>query len=972
MITHPAFTLQRDEQIPEINGRALFYLHKKTGAQILSVINADENKVFGVTFRTPPENSNGVAHIMEHSVLCGSRKYPVKEPFVELLKGSLYTFLNAMTYPDKTIYPVASTNKQDFYHLVDVYLDAVFFPRITPQILQQEGWHYELEKPGDQLSYKGVVFNEMKGAYSSPDRAIYQYSRQSLFPNTIYAVDSGGDPKEIPNLTYDYFSNFHKTYYHPSNAFIFFYGDDDPAKRLEILDEYLAEFQHQSINVEIALQPRFDKPRYFSHPYIAPRDSDLSKKNIVTVNWLFNEELDPIENLRLEIFDQVLMGNPAAPLWKALIDSGLGEDLSMHGFSSSIRESYFSTGLRNIALDDVQKVEEIIFDTLTDLSNSGIPKATIEAAMNTVEFRLRENNTGSTPRGLLLMIRSLSLWLYGGDPLAPLGFEKPLQQIKDDLAKNPRMFEEMIDKYFLNNPHRTTVVLKPDSQFASRDEAQEKARLMQVQKEMNEADLQKIIEQTKLLRDLQNLSDKPEDLAKIPRLKLSDLEKNHKPIPIEVIKHQQMDILFHDLFTSGVLYMTLGFDLRQIPRHLLQYTRLFGRAMLEMGTQKESFVELSERIGRDTGGISQSPLSYSRKNSQSAAAWLMFDGKTTAAQTPKLLSILQDLLMLPNFSDKERFRQIVLDAKSSKESALSNSGHSVVRTRLGACFTEAGWFNEEISGLNYLFFLRELAERIDNDWNAVQADLQTFHKALINKNAAICNITIDAANWRHIQSTLVDFLDMLPAHNPVIHNWQMTLSDGFEGFSIPAKVNYVGKAANIYDSGYKFHGSALVANKLVRTGWLWNRVRVQGGAYGAFCSFNRRSGVLGFLSYRDPNLLETLNNFDQTGNFLRSADVNHEELTKSIIGVIGDLDGYELPDEKGYTAMLRYLIGETDEEMQVLRDQVLSTSVAHFNQYAEAVDYVKNHGIVAVAGSKETLNEANLQHANFLKIMKVL
>ena len=271
-----------------------------------------------------------------------------------------------------------------------------------------------------------------------------------------------------------------------------------------------------------------------------------------------------------------------------------------------------------------------------------------------------------------------------------------------------------------------------------------------------------------------------------------------------------------------------------------------------------------------------------------------------------------------------------------------------------------------------MFFLRELAERIDNDWNAVQADLQTFHKALINKNAAICNITIDAANWRHIQSTLVDFLDMLPAHNPVIHNWQMTLSDGFEGFSIPAKVNYVGKAANIYDSGYKFHGSALVANKLVRTGWLWNRVRVQGGAYGAFCSFNRRSGVLGFLSYRDPNLLETLNNFDQTGNFLRSADVNHEELTKSIIGVIGDLDGYELPDEKGYTAMLRYLIGETDEEMQVLRDQVLSTSVAHFNQYAEAVDYVKNHGIVAVAGSKETLNEANLQHANFLKIMKVL
>ncbi len=972
MTTHAAFTLQRDEQIPELNGRARFYLHKQTGAQVLSISNDDENKVFGATFRTPPENSNGVAHIMEHSVLCGSRKYPVKEPFVELLKGSLYTFLNAMTYPDKTIYPVASTNRQDFYNLIDVYLDAVFFPRITPEILQQEGWHYELEKPGDPLSYKGVVFNEMKGAYSSPDRAIYQYSRQSLFPDTIYAVDSGGDPREIPGLTYDYFLNFHKTYYHPSNAFLFFYGDDDPAIRLKMLDEYLSQFHRKNVDVEIALQPRFDKPRAFTFPYIAPRDSNLSKKGIVTVNWLLSDQLDHIEDLRLGIFDHVLMGNPAAPLWKALIDSGLGEDLSMHGFSSSIRESYFSTGLRNIDLQDAGKVEKIIFDTLNDLVKSGIPKATVEAAMNTVEFRLRENNTGSTPRGLSVMLRALSLWLYGGDPIVPLGFEEPLRQIKDDLAKNPRMFEEMIERYFLKNSHRTTVVLEPDPQLAARDESLEKARLTRVQKEMSDADLKKVIEQTKRLHDLQTAPDAPEDLAKIPRLTLNDLEKFHKPIPIDVTRHGQTEILFHDLFTSGILYLTLGFDLRQIPRQLLPYTRLFGRAMLEMGTQKESFVELSERIGRDTGGISQSPLSYSRKDSKRAAAWLMFDGKTTVGQTAQLLSILKDILLLPNFSDKERFRQIVLDAKSGKESALANSGHSVVSTRLGACFTEAGWFNEEISGLNYLFFLRKLAEQIDTDWSAVQADLQAFHNALINQNAAICNITVDAANWQQIQPALNEFLNTLPARKPELEDWEIELSNGFEGISIPAKVNFVGKAANIYDSGYEFHGSALAANKLVRTGWLWNRVRVQGGAYGAFCSFNRRSGVLGFLSYRDPNLLETLQNFDQTSNFLRSADVNRDELTKSIIGVIGALDAYELPDEKGYTAMLRYLIGETDEEMQILREEVLSTSVEHFRQYADAVEYVKNNGIVAVAGSKEALAEANSRQGNFLKIMKVL
>ncbi len=972
MITHPQFTLEREVRVPEINGVAYYYIHKDTGAGVLSVVNDDENKVFGITFRTPPENSSGVAHILEHSVLCGSRKYPVKEPFVELLKGSLYTFLNAMTYPDKTVYPVASTNVQDFYHLVDVYLDAVLHPRITPEIFQQEGWHYELPDPAAPLSYKGVVYNEMKGAYSSPDRAIYHYSRQSLFPDTIYAVDSGGDPKEIPGLTYEYFKNFHQTYYHPSNAYVFFYGDDDPQRRLEILADYFQGFGRQHIYAPIALQPRFKKPRRFTFPYIAGEEGDLSQRTIVTVNWLLSDSLDPVENLRLGLFDQVLIGNTASPLWKALIDSGLGEDLSAHGMSSGLRQSYFSTGLRNIAGADADRVEAVILDTLERLVREGIAKPTIDSAVNTVEFRLRENNTGSTPRGLSLMLRSLSAWLYGGDPIEPLGFEKALAQVKGDLSRHPRMFEEMIEQYFLKNPHRTTVILTPDPDLAAREAAAEQARLAQVKSALTPAELDKIVAQTQTLQQLQMTPDPPEALATIPRLSLADLEKKHKPIPLEILQHGNTKILFHDLFTNGIFYVNIGFNLRQIPRRLLPYTRLLGRAMLQMGTQKEDFVTLSERIGRDTGGISQSPLSYTNKHDKHASAWLMFDGKATAGQTGKLLAILQDVLLLPNFDDRERFRQLVLDTKVRKESALVNSGHGVVQQRLGASFTEAGWFNEEIGGLNFLFFLRELAERVETDWEAVRTDLQNFHQALINRNAVICNVTVDQHAWQQIQPQLEAFLDSLPAQAVTFEDWQVQLAPGFEGLSIPAKVNYVGKAANLYESGYQFHGAALVANKLIRTGWLWNRVRVQGGAYGAFCSFNRRSGVLGFLSYRDPNLLNTLECFDQTGEFLRRIEVNRDELTKSIIGVIGDLDSYELPDEKGYTSMLRYLIGETDEELQILRDEVLSTTRAHFQPYAEALDYVKKAGIVAVAGSEEALTGANQQKGHFLKIVKVL
>ncbi len=974
MTQHPAFDLIQEAHVSEVNSQAYYYHHKKTGAKILSLANDDENKVFGITFRTPPEDSTGIAHIMEHSVLCGSRKYPVKEPFVELLKSSLYTFLNAFTYPDKTCYPVASTNLQDFYNLVDVYLDAVLHPRITPEILQQEGWHYELENADDPIIYKGVVFNEMKGANASPYRAISRASTSSIFPDNTYRVDSGGDPANIPDLTYEQFKTFHETYYHPSNAYIYFYGDDNPARRLELIDEYLQEFDEKPVDSRVALQARFDEHRRVNTRYYSGDNEGGGNKGVVTINWLIGDTLNRTERLRLRLLDQVLLGNPAAPLWKALIDSGLGEDLSATGLAMSLRQLAFSTGLMGIDPADADKVEKVVFDTLEALVKNGIPADTLEAAINTIEFRLRENNTGSYPRGLALMLRALSTWLHDSDPIEPLGFENALKTIKEDLAGNKQLLEEMIKTHLLSNMHRTTVVLTPDAAIAEEKEAAEKARLEKIQSGMTPADLQQIISDTQTLKDAQKQPDAPEDLAKIPRLTLDDLEKKHKPLPLEVFRHGETEILYHDLFTSGVLYLDIGFNLKNVPQRLLPYLRLFGRAMLEMGTREENFVSLSERIGKHTGGISQSAVTSLTRDGQDINAWLFFWGKSMVGQTGKLLALFRDIFLLPNLTDQERFRQLVLDAKSSKENSLGAAGHALVQSRLKASFSPSGWLGELTGGVNYLKFLRKLSEKVDSDWASVQADLEDFYETLFHRGGMICNVTLDEENWRVVKPQLEEFLEEMPRKNIELQTWKPKLRNGFEGLAVPARINYVGKAANIYDSGYQYHGSIAVIQKFLRTNWLWNRVRVQGGAYGAFCNFSKRSGIFSYVSYRDPNLFDTLKNYDAAGEYLRKAAPEGEEMVKSIIGAIGDVSPYQLPDEKGYTSMVRYLFDERDEEIQQLRDEILNTRAEHFREFADMLDHVRDNGLVIVAGSEEALRKANETQgdAEWLKIKNLM
>ncbi|GMV34983.1 MAG: peptidase M16 [Chloroflexi bacterium CFX1] len=963
-----SFTLVKEQQIPEINSLVQLYEHKRTGARLLSVVNDDENKVFSINFRTPPKDSTGVAHILEHSVLGGSEKYPVKEPFVELVKGSLATFINAFTYPDKTCYPVASQNEKDFYNLIDVYMDAVLHPRITEQTLMQEGWHYEVEE--NALAYKGVVFNEMKGAYSSPDNLLGRTIQQSLFPKHTYGVDSGGDPANIPDLTYENFRAFWESYYHPSNAFIFFYGNDDPEKRLKLMEGYLKPYKRRKVKSSIPLVKPFKKPKKVEYSYSASAGEDLDKKHYLTVNWKLPDTSDPALTLSLQILSHALIDTPASPLRKALMDSGLGEDLAGNGLETELREMFFSTGLKGTRARHAKKIETLIFDTLQTIVKDGFDPDMTAASLNTIEFALRENNTGSFPRGIALMLRALAVWLYDDDPFKTLAFEASLADIKNRLTNDSRYFEKLIQTHLLENNHRTTLRFKPDPELSQRLQAEETSRLDSAKAAMSESDIKRHAENAKRLKQLQETPDSAEALATIPTLELNDLDKQIRAIPIEEIQVQDGKVLYHDLFTNGIFYLDLAFDLRAMPLDLLPLTEVFARALFEMGTETEDYVKLSQRIGKSTGGIHGSSVSLTTVPAKEARAMLMIRGKSTVAQSREMLNILRDILLTVKFDNKERLKQIVLEEKSGVESALAPAGHRFANMRLRAQFGGAGWVNDQTRGVGYLFALRELANEIDKDWKKVLSKMETMRESLINCKTLIANVTLDATNWKSIRPHLENFIFALPVKDAQLSPFDIQTAIQKEGLAIPAQVNYVGKGANLYDLGYEYDGSSAVVIGYLGMTHLWEKIRVQGGAYGAFAQFDDATGIFTYLSYRDPNVDETIKNYDAAPGFLKSLEssrLSDNELKKAVISTIGELDAYQLPDAKGYTSMMRRLTGRTDEMRQKIRDQVLSANGEDFLAFGEALEKAIDSEAIVVVGSQSALEGSKEK----LKITKV-
>ncbi|MCP4681115.1 MAG: peptidase M16, partial [Desulfobacterales bacterium] len=816
------------------------------------------------------------------------------------------------------------------------------------------------------------VFNEMKGAYSSPDNVLSDYSLQSLFPDNTYGLDSGGDPKEIPNLGFDQFKSFHEKYYHPSNARIFFYGDDDPDERLKIINEYLKGFDAIKINSAIRVQPFFSGPRRSVRTYMVGEESPEAKA-MVTLNCLLSETTDVLTNFALRILTHILLGMPGSPLRKALIDSGLGEGLAGAGLEDEVRQMYFSSGLKGVDIKNAEQVEPLIMDTLSNLAQKGIDPHTVKAALNTVEFRLRENNTGRFPRGLSIMLRALTTWLYDGDPLALLTFEGPLEMIKESVESDSHIFEEMIDRFFITNPHRTTLILKPDPEQRQREEMDEKKRLANARSAMSPDELDNIIEGTMELKRRQETPDSPESLATIPMLRLEDMEKKNKSIPLDAFDKEGTPILFHGLSTNGIVYLDMGLNFHTLHDKFLPYMPLFGRALVEMGTEEEDFVTLTQRIGRKTGGIHPQLFTSSMKDTKRSAAWLFLRCKAMTARTESMINILRDVLLGLKLDNQERFRQMVLEEKAGQEQKLVSNGHQVVSLRLCSHFSEASWVAEQMSGVSYLFFLRELAEAVDNSWSEVLVVLQEILRILVNRNSMIFNVTLEEKNRAGFESNIYELFGALPEVPLVEADWARESQPAlFEGMTIPSRINYVGKGADLYELGYEFHGSASVITRYLRNAWLWDRVRVRGGAYGAFCQFDRFSGILTFISYRDPNLVETLEAFDRTGHFLQDIELDNRELSKNIIGAIGDMDAYMLPNAKGFASMIRYLIGDTEEARQQIRDEVLGTRISDFKAFAQVLEQMKKSGLVKILGSPSAIEATETDRPGWLDVFKVL
>ena len=952
------FTLVEERSMAEVNGTARFYRHNATGAQIVSVTNDDENKVFGVTFRTPPKNSTGVAHILEHSVLCGSKKYPTKEPFLVLLQSSLQSFLNAFTFPDKTCYPVASANLQDFYNLIDVYIDAVFHPIISENIFRQEGWHLEAETSDGPWLYKGVVYNEMKGVYSSPDSRLSEESQHAIFPDTLYSLDSGGRPDEIPSLSYEEFRDFHSRYYHPSNSRFFFWGDDPEEERLAIVARALAGKGHCDVDSSISLQPAFAAPTRVTRAYPAEKGA----KCLFTVNWLTGKRGDLERTLTLEMLQHILEGMPGSPLRRALISSGLGEDTTGDGLQMDLAQTSYSTGLKGVAEEDLPRAEELIFSTLKELAEKGIDKSLVESAVNTVEFSYRESNTGNFPQGLAAMLQCLATWLYDENPLDSLAWEKPLASIKERLAKGDPVFEEAIRTLFLENPSRATVVLTPDEGLAACIEEEEAARVSAAQAAMSLKEREEVVRITRELQKAQATPDTPEALASIPSLGLGDLPSHNRLTQRAIQETSDFTMVGHELPTRGVAYMNLLIPLPKLPVRLVPSLSLFLRTFRDVGTARRDYTELGALIAAKTGGLGAS-LTMVNHTDGNLRCYLNLTGKAVSSKVQDLFDILNEILLEP-IKDKDvlsqRLKEMLLEDKAGLEQDLVASGHKAASTRVLTHFSPAAVIGEAMDGIHYLNTLRSRLDNWDTALPQLLEDLDELRRLLVVARPGVVHCVGSTDDMENVARLAEHVWHALPGGARVDGTQCISLAApvGAEVFATPSQVNYVAKGCNLKALGYSYHGSAAVIMRHLARSYLWEQVRVLGGAYGAFCSLDRTSGNFVCSSYRDPNVEKTVAVYDSMADYLAGISLTREDLTRAIVGTIGDLDLYRLPEARGAYSLGRWLAGESDEALQALREEILSTTNDDFRAFAPILKEAASKGETCVIGGANAARAA--------------
>lgn len=948
-----------EHRVEDVQSDGFILRHKKSGARIAILSNNDDNKVFYIGFRTPPEDETGVPHIIEHTTLCGSKKFPVKDPFIELAKGSLNTFLNAMTYPDKTVYPVASCNDQDFKNLMDVYLDAVFNPNITKyeEIFKQEGWHYELTGKDDELKINGVVYNEMKGAYSSPDEVLSSQIYRSLFPDNTYSKDSGGNPEYIPKLTYEAYLDFYHKYYHPSNSYIYLYGDMDVVERLEWLDkEYLSLYDYKKVNSEINKQPAFDKIKNVEAQYSITMDDSQENKTYLSYNRVVGDSLDEMLYQAFDVLDYALVSSPGAPVKQALIDAGIGDDV-YGSYDAGILQPVFSFVAKNANASQADEFESIIENTLKEVVKTGINKEALLAGINSSEFKFREADFGQFPKGLLFGLNCLDSWLF--DDMKPfihlecLGTFAKLRK-----AVDTDYFEKLIQEYLLDNTHGSSVTVKPKCGLGNEREEALAKELSDYKASLSDEEIKKLIEDTEHLKKYQEEPSPDEDLRKLPMLTRADMKKN--AMPFSNIEDELFDVkvVRHDIESNGIDYISFLFDAGDFAQSELGYLGFFTNALGLVSTEKYSYTDLANATNIYTGGISTGTASHPDiKDRNNFVFKFEVKLKVLEKNLDKALELMEQMLLTSDFTDTKRLGELVAQIKARLQANLSSSGHLVAAMRSMSSFSRYALYQDELKGIAFYRSICRIEKELSESPKSVSDKLAAIAKKLFARNRMLISFTGNNEAYGNAKPSLEKVIAGFNKMSTLGNQAEVHFNTAKEAFIDASQIQYVAKTGDFICEGYEYTGALRLLRIILSYDYLWINVRVKGGAYGCMNTF-LRSGESYFVSYRDPNLSDTLDVYDRIPEYIKSFSPDERDMTKYIIGTFSALDTPMNPEAKGSRSLSAYLEGITYEQIQKERDEILNAQPEDIRRLADLVEAVLKKDSICVIGNENMIKES--------------
>ena len=953
------YQLEKEEFLPEMNGTGYLLRHAKTKARVVVVVSEDKNKVFNIGFKTPPADNTGVPHILEHSVLCGSKNFPLKDPFVELVKGSLNTFLNAMTYPDKTVYPMASCNDTDFHNMMHVYLDAVLYPNIykEPKILMQEGWHYEMDSLDGELTYNGVVYNEMKGVFSSGDDILARRTMDALLPDTAYGWESGGDPEYIPDLTQEGFVSFHKKYYHPSNSYIYLYGDMDVDKELTFIDEeYLSHFDYLDVDAEIGFQSAFEKPVYTKDRYSISEEENEKDNTYLSYNVVVGDSLDRELYLAFQILGYVLFGMPGAQIKKALLDAKIGKDL-YHSYDNGILQPTFSVVVNNSNPEEQDRFISLLESELKKVVEEGLDEKVLRAAINYFEFKYKEGNFGRYPKGLIYGLQMYDSWLYDDEkPFIHIRTGEVFPVLKEKIGTG--YYESLIQKYFLDNNHKAFVMIEPKKGLTKEIEDETKAKLEAYKATLSLEEKEEIIKKAEELHLYQDEPSKKEDIEKIPLLSIDDIEKKAEPIAYEKLDAAGTPVIYVDEFTNGIAYLKLAFSLKDVPVTMLPYVSVLSDVYRLVDTDRFTYQELTTEINLNMGGWGTSTEILPMKEEDGSYLALFEVGtKGLYDQISNLFDMTKEIIFHSHITDRERLKEIISQMKNNLQQRNNQAGHAAAANRALSYFSKSALVKEKMEGIDFYEFIKDIEEHFDDRYDSLAENLLKVREMIFTKNNLMISYTADQMPMEILEKEVKGLYEVFyedkgidqeeEALTPVVKN---------EGFKTSSKVQYAANAGNFLEKGFEYTGALKALHMMFAYDYLWQNIRVKGGAYGCMCGFTRLGNAY-FTSFRDPNLSTTLETYKNAWEYVKNFDADDRDMTKYIIGAIGNQDAPVDASAKGMQMFRAWLMGVTTELVQKERDELLTCNQETIRGLAPLIKAAFEDNIVCVIGNENKLEE---------------